>query len=327
MSKVGIVANPASGRDIRRLVAQAWVVSNQEKAALTARLLRGLEAAGVEQVLYMPEPAGICPKACQKMGETRLRVSPLEVPVSGGPQDSTRAAAAMVEAGVGCIVTLGGDGTNRAVFKGSGSEVPLLPISTGTNNVFSEFQEGTTAGLAAGLLATGRTDRETACTRSKVLWLHDPSGVVDLALVDLAVTTRTFIGARAIWEVDHLKELFLTRAQPWSIGLSAIGGFVETVTAESPRGLHLVFGPDGKRVTAPLGPGLFREISVSAVHRLAPGEKKPLEMREPVTLAFDGERDRLAGIGEELEVRLSSEGPWVLDTARAATAGLRAGLA
>ena len=90
MSKVGIVANPASGRDIRRLVAQAWVVSNQEKSALTARLLRGLEAAGVEQVLYMPEPAGICPKACQKMGETRLRVSPLEVPVSGGPQDSTR---------------------------------------------------------------------------------------------------------------------------------------------------------------------------------------------------------------------------------------------
>ena len=155
-----------------------------------------------------------------------------------------------------------------------------------------------------------------------MLWLHDPSGVVDLALVDLAVTTRTFIGARAIWEVDHLKELFLTRAQPWSIGLSAIGGFVETVTAESPRGLHLVFGPDGRRVTAPLGPGLFREISVSAVHRLALEERKPLETREPVTLAFDGERDRLAAIGEELEIRLSSEGPWVVDTARAAAAGL-----
>ena len=325
MSKVGIVANPASGRDIRRLVAQAWVVSNQEKSALTARLLRGLEAAGVEQVLYMPEPAGICPKACRKMGSTRLRVCPVEMPVTGDPQDSTRAAAAMVEAGVACIVTLGGDGTNRAVFKGSGSEVPLLPISTGTNNVFSEFQEGTTAGLAAGLLATGRTDRNVACTQSKVLWLHDPSGIVDLALIDLAVTTRTFIGARAIWEVDHLKELYLTRAQPWSIGLSAIGGFVETVTAESPRGLHLVFGPGGRRVTAPLGPGLFREISISAVHRLSLGEKKPLELGEPVTLAFDGERDRLAGAADGLEIQLSSEGPWVVDTVRAVTAGLRSG--
>ena len=78
-------------------------------------------------------------------------------------------------------------------------------------------------------------------------------------------------------------------------------------------------------MTAPLGPGLFREISISAVHRLAPEERKPLETREPVTLAFDGERDRLAGVGEELEIRLSSEGPWVVDTARAATAGLGAG--
>ena len=164
-----------------------------------------------------------------------------------------------------------------------------------------------------------------ACTQSKVLWLHDPSGIVDLALIDLAVTTRTFIGARAIWEVDHLKELYLTRAQPWSIGLSAIGGFVETVTAECPRGLHLVFGPGGRRVTAPLGPGLFREISISAVHRLSLGEKKPLELGEPVTLAFDGERDRLAGAADGLEIQLSSEGPWVVDTVRAVRAGLRSG--
>ena len=327
MGKVGIVANPASGRDIRRLVAQAWVVSNQEKSALTARLLRGLEAAGVEQVLFMPEPAGICHKACQKMGSTRLRVCPLEIPVTGGPEDSTRAAAALVKAGVECIVTLGGDGTNRAVFKGSGTEVPLLPISTGTNNVFSEFQEGTTAGFAAGLLATGRTDRQAACRQSKVLWLHGPSGIVDLALVDLAVSTRSFIGARAIWEVDHLKELFLTRAQPWSIGLSAIGGFLETVTAESPRGLHLVFGPQGRKVTAPVGPGLFRDIAVSAVHPLPLGEKKPLDLTEPVTLAFDGERDRLVSTADELEVQLSPQGPWVIDTVRAATTGLsRTGL-
>jgi hypothetical protein len=78
-------------------------------------------------------------------------------------------------------------------------------------------------------------------------------------------------------------------------------------------------------VNAPLGPGLFREISIRAVHRLSPEEKKPLEMREPVTLAFDGERDRLAGMGEELEIRLGSDGPWVVDTARAASDGLLGG--
>ena len=41
----------------------------------------------------------------------------------------------MKELNVSCIVTLGGDGTNRVVAKGCGS-VPILPISTGTNNVF-----------------------------------------------------------------------------------------------------------------------------------------------------------------------------------------------
>ena len=54
MCKVGIVANPASGRDIRRLVAQAWVVSNQEKAALTARLFRGHEAVSYTHLTLPP---------------------------------------------------------------------------------------------------------------------------------------------------------------------------------------------------------------------------------------------------------------------------------
>ncbi len=59
MVTVGIIANPSSGKDIRRIVAQGWVVSNQEKIAIVRRLLRGLEAAGVAHVLFMPEPLGI----------------------------------------------------------------------------------------------------------------------------------------------------------------------------------------------------------------------------------------------------------------------------
>ena len=37
--------------------------------------------------------------------------------------------------------------------KGAG-EIPLLPISTGTNNVIPEFIEGTIAGLAAGYFSS-----------------------------------------------------------------------------------------------------------------------------------------------------------------------------
>jgi len=40
------------------------------------------------------------------------------------------------------------------VAQGCGT-VPLVPISTGTNNVFPTMIDGTIAGLAAGLFATG----------------------------------------------------------------------------------------------------------------------------------------------------------------------------
>ena len=52
---VGIIANPAAGKDIRRLVAHARYVPNQEKVNVLRRLLAGLEAAGVRRVVMMPD--------------------------------------------------------------------------------------------------------------------------------------------------------------------------------------------------------------------------------------------------------------------------------
>lgn len=323
MVTVGIIANPSSGKDIRRIVAQGWVVSNQEKIAIVRRLLRGLEAAGVERVLFMPESLGIGYGALEALGETKIQANVLEMDVMARQEDSTRAAALMVEYGVGCIVTLGGDGTNRAVFKGCGSRVPILPISTGTNNVFPEFQEGTTAGLAAGMVATGQVARDVACWHSKVLRLYRDTTPVDLALVDLAISTDTVIGARAIWDVSRLHELFLTRAQPWSIGLSAIGGMLHPLDADSPAGLHVVFGEPGRSITAAIGPGLFASVQVQSSHAMTLKERIALHFDRPVTLAFDGERDMTARPQDVLAVELDPDGPWVIDTRRAITAGVR----
>jgi predicted polyphosphate/ATP-dependent NAD kinase len=41
---VGIIANPASGKDIRRLVSHATVVNNNEKVSIVRRLLLALYA-------------------------------------------------------------------------------------------------------------------------------------------------------------------------------------------------------------------------------------------------------------------------------------------
>ena len=58
-STVGIVANPMSGRDIRRLVAQASVFPNAEKTNMVLRLLAAAGAAGVERALLSTDGMGV----------------------------------------------------------------------------------------------------------------------------------------------------------------------------------------------------------------------------------------------------------------------------
>ena len=98
MVTVGIIANPASGKDIRRIVAQGWVVSNQEKIAIVRRLLRGLEAGGVDRALFMPESLGIGYAAVEALGSTKIQVDILPMDVQANQEDSTRAAERMATA-------------------------------------------------------------------------------------------------------------------------------------------------------------------------------------------------------------------------------------
>src|SRR5260370_35803783 len=165
---VGIIANPASGRDIRRLVAHGTVFDNNEKTAIVRRVLVGLEAVGIRRIAFMPEhDFGILPRALTELRghPFLLEAVPLEMPILGTSADSTRAAQQLAEMGAGCIITLGGDGTNRAVARGCGA-VPLIPISTGTNNVFPTFLEGTIAGMAAGLAACALTNGKANVPRA-----------------------------------------------------------------------------------------------------------------------------------------------------------------
>ena len=116
LSSVGIVANPAAGKDIRRIVAQGRFVPNHEKVNILKRVLAGLDAANVERVIFMPDTGSLGKSALAGM-ELNLSVEFVNMPVFHEENDSSRAAKAMRESGVGCIVTLGGDGTNRAVAK------------------------------------------------------------------------------------------------------------------------------------------------------------------------------------------------------------------
>ena len=100
---------------------------------------------------------------------------------------------------------------------------PIVSISTGTNNVFPTMVEGTIAGLAAGLVARGIVDGPVVHRTTRLDILRDGEPV-DIALVDAVAYSGQFIGSRAIWEAEGVRQIVLTRADPYSIGLSSIGG-------------------------------------------------------------------------------------------------------
>ena len=309
MGVVGIIANPAASRDIRRLVAHGRIVPDWEKVNTIRRVLLGLEAVGVRRAVVMPDPSQLGMRA-RDDSQLTLDLEMLEMPVFSSVDDSVRAAHMMDEMGVGCLVTLGGDGTNRAVAKGCGN-VPLVAISTGTNNVFPTMMEGTMAGLAAGVVARGLVDLGRVSATSKRIEVYLDGQFRDLALVDVAVSRERFVASRAIWDMATLHEVFLARAEPTSIGLSSIGARLHPLSMTDGVGLYFRPDPGDTTVLAPVGPGVVRPVSIREWRVLPLGERVKVQ-HSPCTIALDGEREFSVLRGQHVEVEVTSNGPRVV---------------
>jgi hypothetical protein len=322
MVTVGVVANPASGRDVRRLVTGASVFDNAEKGAMVHRLMAGLGAAGVDRVVMMPAGSGVSSSLQRhlsgrtgQLADQRLpELEVLDMALREDARDSAAAVAAMAERPVAAIVVLGGDGTHRVVA-GHCGDIPLCALSTGTNNAFPELREATVAGLATGLVATGRLGGDGLVRRAKQLQVEVNGGAArDRALVDVAVTDERWVGSRALWRAGAISEALVTFASPSAVGLSAVAAAVAPVPRAAPFGLHLRLAPPERAprvVTVPLAPGLVAEVGVADARRVAPGEVVPLAARAGC-LALDGEREVELGPGDQVTVRLG-QGPLVID--------------
>ena len=68
---VGVVANPLSGRDIRRLVTRASVFPTAEKANMIQRMLIAFGAVGVHRVLLSTDLGGISASVFRAISQRR----------------------------------------------------------------------------------------------------------------------------------------------------------------------------------------------------------------------------------------------------------------
>ena len=323
MATVGIIANPAAGKDIRRLVAHGRLVSDQEKINILRRMLVGLDATGIDRLVIMPDSA-MLGRAAINDGSFGFEVEFLDMTVFSAERDSTRAAELMSDMGVDCLITLGGDGTNRAVSLGS-KDVPLVAVSTGTNNVFPEMVEGTLAGLAAGVVAAGLVDRERVTSPSKRIEVRVDGVLKDIALIDLAVSKERFVGARAIWDMDTIHEVLLSQTAPGNIGMSAIGAQLHPEPLGEDEGMHLRIGSGGPTVRAAIAPGTVAQVHVEQWRVVKIGEWVPIDLR-PCTVALDGERSFALSDAGSVEIGLAASGPRVVDVDAALREAARAGV-
>lgn len=312
MSGIGIIANPMSGKDIRRLVSHATVIDNNEKINIIERVVLGAQRMGVDTIVLMPETHNMAYRAVNLLKERHELSCAIEVQdfhIFGTVEDTEKAARLMEEdTRIGCIVSLGGDGTNRAIAKEI-STTPMISLSTGTNNVYPDWVEGTAAGIAAGLTAMKACDGSDCTRRQKRIEIAKNGELCDIALIDAVLSNDPVIGSKAIWKTESILGVVVSRCHPATIGFSAIAGVREIITEKDRYGGIVFLGKGYNEVVAPVAPGILEHIGVSPMTRLPLGQSYRWEAQQRGTIALDGERELYVKPGDILHFTVTDKGP------------------
>jgi hypothetical protein len=323
---IGLLVNPLSGRDVRRLLGRAGNDTPDAKRNQLERAAIGAAMAGIERILWTPDIFRVSERALEFLPvDTKCERIDLGRPETR-PSDTLRTVEAMRKAGCGALLVLGGDGTNRLVAQ-AWPDAPVVPLSTGTNNVFPQLVEPTLAGAAAGLVASGRLPLEDVALRAKCVRVRREDGAESLALVDAGLLVDEHLGSLLALDPARLRRLVLTRAEPAAVGLSPIGGLELPCSAADDFGVEVRLAAgarDGRALLAPISPGVYRTAFVSETRRLAFGEA--IEVEGPGILAFDGDRELALAEGQRATLHVERDGPWVIDVPTALETAAARGL-
>ncbi len=315
MSTVGIIVNPHAGKDIRRLISAAGQTSDAAKVSILRRVAAGALEQGAARLLMSTDTHHLAERAVEGLDGS---IEFVESPLTSSHLDTIASATAMWKQGADAVVVLGGDGTCRDVAT-AWPQVPLIAISTGTNNVFPSHVDGTSAGVAAALVACGSVQLGEVSRVAKRISLDidDPgmtSTVHETALVEAALIDATFVGARAVSDPDSIRWVVACIANPASTGLASIAGRVHPVGPDESNGVVIRLGTGGRRVRVPLAPGAFTTLAIESVDALA--LSTVIELPGGGVLAFDGERTLPVSKTTRIAVSITQSGPRMIDVDR-----------
>lgn len=319
MGVIAIAANPNSSKDVRRLVTHATVIDNSEKTNILRRILAGVCALGDHEIWIMPDRYRLGQRALKGMYDEKVashtQIAPF--PVTDTQADTTEFVRRMVgDYGAEVVIVMGGDGTSRAAALAV-DDVPLIAISTGTNNVYPTLWEGTIVAMAAAAIAGGYLDEADCGERGKRIEIQVADRCRDIALIDAAFSSLTYTGAKALLHPEEILAVLATQAHPASIGFSALAGSVETVLPGDPYGIFVKPDWSGREYIAALSAGRMAEFGVAESRRLALGEPMAFPAAKDGTIALDGERELTFRAGEMLTLTITQGGPRKVDVPQA----------
>ena len=215
---VGIIANPVSARDIRRVIANAASLQITDRANIVLRVLACLKACGIQR---RDDDAGDRrhPRSCEARPRRARPIwarcefpelcTIVDMPVTGdggghagAPRGHVRRRASSA------IVVLGGDGTHRAVAS-------ALRHGADRRHLHRHQQRLSRASRAHDHGARRRPRRHrphpgraspSRPTSASIVSVNE-GAVQEIALVDVAIVTERYVGARALWRTETFREL------------------------------------------------------------------------------------------------------------------------
>lgn len=181
-------------------------------------------------------------------------------------------------------------------------------LYTGTNNVYPEFCEGTTAGIAASYIACGNMG--SRLKRGKRIDVYIDNQFTDIALVDAVVTNIPYTGSRVVTDIENIKEIVVCGCSSDAIGFSSMIGCVKICEDDDEFGYRLKLAKEGTTVLTSVSPGQLVNITYSELVKIDLEEKYLVCPDYDGTIALDGERTFTFRKGSQIEFVINRKAPY-----------------
>jgi len=215
-----------------------------------------------------------------------------------------------------CVIILGGDGTNRAAAK-SLKTTPIITISTGTNNVYPTMLEGTVAGMAAAVVASGLFDDTRYVTKDKRIEIYKDGDLIDIDPYRRRNIKGCLHRLKGNMEYGYNRKNYRNQISPGFNRFFFLGGVQKIIYPEDDFGAYVDINSGSVRIKAPVAAGVVESVSVSEPVILRLEDEYEFIAKDRGTIALDGEREIEFKKDQKLIFKITREGPYHVDVIKA----------